>query len=208
MSDISTQRREYGTKGLMESDLPDDPLVLFQQWLDQAIASNCIDPTAFVLASISGEAPDARVVLLKEATDKGFVFFTNYQSAKGRQLAINPKVAACFYWAKLSRQVRIMGTVEKLPQEENAAYFKSRPILSQRAALISPQSEAISSRQWLEDKMSKIEDQTLECPDYWGGYIIRVKGFEFFQGRDSRLHDRFLSLKDQNNTWSWQRLAP
>lgn len=207
MSDLSSHRREYGSKTLSADNLPKDPKDLLKSWMDEAIKSQCVDPTSFVLATCH-DWPDARVVLLKDITDTGITFFTNYDSTKARDMALNPKVAACFYWRELSRQVRIKGKASKISHQISQQYFDSRPRLSQVAAIISPQSKTIPSRAWLEDKFKDMEDKTLACPDNWGGYVIEPISYEFFQGRDNRLHDRFHAQQDDNNIWKWARLAP
>jgi pyridoxamine 5'-phosphate oxidase len=208
MTEIHDIRREYGANALLEENLPQKPDALMASWVRQAITAKCLDSTAFVLATMDRGFPDARIVLLKDINKQGLTFYTNYESAKARQLEKNPNVCACFYWSELSRQVRVTGKVEKLCVDESSAYFKSRPVLSQIAAIVSPQSETIPSRQWLEDRVEKMRSQTLECPSFWGGYEIVPNAYEFFQGRDSRLHDRFKAEKEGDEAWKWSRLAP
>ncbi len=207
MSDYHDHRREYGGAELHVSNLPDNPIILLETWLNEALVANIIDSTAFVLAT-SSPAPDARVVLLKEITKDRLVFYTNYQSAKAEQMALMPEVAGCFFWAPLSRQVRFQGHATKVEPSISSAYFKSRPISSQKAAIISPQSKTIPSRQYLEDKIDALAEQDVVCPDYWGGYAIELYRLEFFQGRESRLHDRFCAQKDQSGQYHWSILAP
>ena len=165
------------------------------------------------LATSSKEAvPSARIVLLKEFTLEGFVFFTNYNSFKGHELAENPKACLVFYWKELERQVRITGIVKKISDSENDIYFKSRPALSQIGAVVSPQSQLIESRDWLDkkfnDTVEKLENNEIQRPTQWGGYIVKPVIFEFWQGRPSRLHDRIQYSLEEKGNWKIERLAP
>lgn len=205
---LHDQRREYGQSSLDKEHLPSEPWQLLKLWLDEAVKKSCLDATSFVLATAQNNQPDARVVLAKQIDAQGIVFYTNYQSAKGKQLDQNPFAAACFYWPELTRQIRVQGTVTKISAEQSASYFKSRPKESQAAAVVSPQSQVIPSRQALEEKVETLIEQPLDCPPHWGGFLIVPERFEFFQGRDSRVHDRFRASIDANERWAWVRLAP
>lgn len=208
MTSLSDQRREYGQSHLEFENLPAQPWLLLELWLKEALKVPCLDATAFVLATSSHAMPDARVVLAKEVTEQGIVFYTNYESTKAEHIGENPNGAACFYWAQQVRQVRVQGTIEKVSQEQSHLYFKSRPQASQAAAIVSPQSKLIDSRQILENKVQELMDGDLECPSYWGGFRIIPSHFEFFQGRDSRIHDRFQAIQQEDRSWKWVRLAP
>lgn len=211
--DISSIRRDYQFEDLLEQDVPSDPIPLFDDWLKKAIEVCPDDPTAMILStSDQSGMPHGRVVLLKQRDDKGFVFFTNYDSRKGQELADNPKASLTFFWPQLSRQVRVEGTVSKVTREESSTYFASRPKGSQLAASISPQSRVVPDRASLhrafEEKQAEFEDQDLPCPENWGGYRLSASYIEFWQGRPSRLHDRLSYQKDDEGQWSRQRLAP
>jgi pyridoxamine 5'-phosphate oxidase len=210
--DISDLRREYDLGGLDEADLAADPFAQFGLWLEQAIAADPLDPTAMTLATADRQGrPSARVVLLKGFDERGFVFFTNYDSRKGRELAENPRAALAFFWAPLHRQVRIEGTVEKVPAAESDAYYASRPLGSRLGAWASPQSQPIADRAELESALAEIaarqEEGDLPRPEFWGGYRLKPEAIEFWQGRPSRLHDRILFQRGPEG-WRRQRLAP
>ncbi len=210
--DISDLRREYDLGGLDEADLAADPFVQFGLWLEQAIAADPLDPTAMTLATADRQGrPSARVVLLKGFDERGFVFFTNYDSRKGRELAENPWAALVFFWAALHRQVRIEGTVERVPAAESDAYYASRPPGSRLGAWASPQSRPIADRAELERALAEVtarqEQEELPRPGFWGGYRLRPEAIEFWQGRPSRLHDRILFQAGPEG-WRRQRLAP
>jgi len=210
--DISDLRREYDLGGLDEADLAADPFTQFGRWMEQAIAADPLDPTAMTLATADRQGrPSARVVLLKGFDERGFVFFTNYDSRKGRELAENPRAALAFFWAALHRQVRIEGTVEKVPAAESDAYYASRPLGSRLGAWASPQSRPIAGRAELEralaDVAARQEEGGLPRPEFWGGYRLRPEAIEFWQGRPSRLHDRILFQREPEG-WRRQRLAP
>ncbi len=181
-------------------------------WLAQAIETEQTDPTAMVLSTVDDKGqPDARVVLLKGLEPDGFIFYTDYKSAKGRQLAASDRCALTFYWPLLVRQLRIQGQAIPLESSVSADYFASRPYLSQLSAIASPQSQVIANRQVLEDKVAKLQQSSVEgqvfCPRDWGGYRVLPHAIEFWQGRDNRLHDRILYTKEDND-WSCCRLAP
>ncbi len=178
MPDFDALREEYKTATLDESEVRPDMYAQFHDWFEQAVASGLREPNAMTLATASADgSPSARIVLLKGVDESGFTFFTNYASAKGRELAENPRAALVFYWNELERQVRIQGTVEKVSREETVAYFAVRPVKSQIGATVSPQSSVIPDRRWLEDRMAEAEakfsEVPPECPEAWGGYRLR-----------------------------------
>lgn len=204
-------RQDYTKNVLREKDL-DLPFPFFQNWLDEALATPVIaEPTAMILATVSNQQPSARVVLLKELKPAGFLFFTNYKSRKAAEIADNPHAALLFYWMPLERQVRIEGKVQKISRSESIAYFKTRPLGSQIGALVSPQSQVIPDRDFLENRYKEASDlythSEPECPNFWGGYMLKPTYFEFWQGRSSRLHDRIVFEK-QAQSWLKKRLAP
>ena len=206
-------RKEYTHKTLMESGIEADPVRQFSTWWHEALEEKIIEVNAMTLATASADGmPSARTVLMKEFSEKGFTFFTNYNSFKGQQLSENPKACLLFFWKELERQVRITGIVEKLSSEESNAYFQSRPRASQLGAVVSPQSQVIESRQWLDEKYKEIfmqfENTTVQRPLHWGGYIVRPVIIEFWQGRPGRLHDRIQYTLLENGGWKIERLAP
>lgn len=190
-----------------------NPIKLFQAWFDDAIAAKLPLPEAMNLATATPEGrPSSRMVLLKQVDDEGFVFFTNYQSAKAEQLDSNPYAALVFYWPQLERQVRVEGKVERTSAAESAEYFRTRPRESQIGAWASPQSSVIPGRDVLEERARELEeyyrDREIECPDHWGGYRLRPDRIEFWKNRVGRLHDRLLYERDSGNDWTIKRLAP
>ena len=198
---------------LDENSVDANPIVLFKRWFDAAIASGSRLPESMTLATASNDgSPSARVVLLKEVDDQGFVFYTNYNSAKARQLEENPRAALVFYWVQLDRQIRVEGSVERVTSAESDEYFRSRPRESQLGALASPQSEVVESRELLEQSFQEFDemyrDREVERPAHWGGYRLRPERIEFWQNRAGRLHDRILYERQSNETWSINRLAP
>ena len=206
-------RKEYTQKALMESGIETDPVRQFNMWWLEALEAKIIEVNAMTLATASADGmPSARTVLMKGFSEKGFTFFTNYNSFKGQQLSENPKACLLFFWKELERQVRITGIVEKLSSEESNAYFQSRPKASQVGAVVSPQSQVIESRQWLDEKYKEVFDQventTVQRPPHWGGYIVRPVIIEFWQGRPGRLHDRIQYTLLENGGWKIERLAP
>lgn len=211
--DISTIREEYTRQALSEKDVAPNPIDQFKKWFEEAMNSEVYVSNAMSLgtADKSGQ-PSVRIVLLKGIDEKGFKFFTNYESSKGQQLIDNPKAAATLFWPELERQIRIEGTIEKLTHKESEKYFHSRPIGSQIGAWSSPQSQKIESRGELEDKEALFKEkfdgmEKIPKPDHWGGYSIVPNKIEFWQGRENRLHDRILyELKEGN--WVTSRLAP
>ncbi|MFO7874342.1 MAG: pyridoxamine 5'-phosphate oxidase [Bacteroidales bacterium] len=210
--DLNDFREEYN-KAVLDTDrLPENPLTLFHQWLEEAIQSGQPEPNAMTLATVTQDnRPAARVVLLKEVAGDHFIFYTNYESQKGRELAANPHAALVFLWLDMQRQVRVSGPAEKVSTDKSDAYFAARPEESQIGALASPQSQTIDSRESLEKKFAalktQIQEKTIERPKHWGGYQVKVEQIEFWQGRQNRLHDRFLYTKEGNH-WYRQRLAP
>ncbi len=211
--DISSIRTEYKAGPLEEDQLFSDPMVQFQKWFEMAIASNVKEPNAMTLSTVSETGqPSSRIVLLKEANEEGFVFFTNYLSKKGREIESNNKVGLCFFWLELHRQIRIEGIAEKISFEESEAYFHSRPFGSQIGAITSSQSAESKGRAYLEKRYQDLYDQYEKAgkapmPEHWGGYLVRPEYYEFWQGRESRLHDRFEYSKDKDN-WDIRRLDP
>ena len=208
---IADIRKDYALRSLDESDAHPDPLRLFQQWLDEAIRAEAAEPTAMTLATADAAGrPSARIVLLKGLDERGFVFFTNYQSRKGQELAGNPLAALQFHWVELERVVRIEGRVEKVSDAESDRYFQSRPLDSRIGAWASPQSQVIDSRTVLVTNAAKYGAQFLlqpPRPPHWGGYRLVPDRWEFWQGRKSRLHDR-LRYRQDGGQWVRERLAP
>jgi pyridoxamine 5'-phosphate oxidase len=210
--DVASLRQDYTRAGLSESDADADPLRFFHRWFDEALASDVAEPNAMTLATVDGEGqPAARIVLLKGLDERGFVFYTNYESRKGEEMAAHPHAALVFWWQELERQVRIEGTVEKVTAEESDAYFASRPRGSRLGAWVSDQSRPIADRSVLEEKLDEVEsryaEQAVPRPPHWGGYRVVPALLEFWQGRPSRLHDR-LEYTRAPGGWTVRRLAP
>jgi pyridoxamine 5'-phosphate oxidase len=211
--DISRIRKTYSQKALSENDIAANPFLQFDKWWEEALASSIEEVNAMTLATASADGvPSARIVLLKGYSEDGFVFFTNYNSFKGKQLIENPKACLVFFWKELERQVRITGIVQKTSAGASDDYFYSRPITSQIGAAVSPQSTAIESREWLENRFAELELKVAESnvprPDHWGGFIIKPVIIEFWQGRPSRLHDRIEYSLQESGEWKIERLAP
>ncbi len=211
MSDIKHFRTDYGKQELNRKNLPTNPIVLFKRWLADAMASVPKDANAFVLSSVALDgSPHSRVLLLREVLEGGFIFFTNYNSQKGQEMDANPAVSMNLFWPELERQVRINGVVEKVSAEKSDVYFASRPYESKVGAWASEQSSAIDSRMTLEERYVLFSEKYTEevpRPSHWGGYLIKPTTMEFWQGRSSRLHDRFrFTLADEQ--WTVDRLAP
>lgn len=206
-------RREYASRSLDDGATDADPIAQFRIWFAEAEAAQVADANAMTLAtaSASGE-PSARIVLLKDMDERGFVFFTHYTSPKGGDLAQNPRASLLFYWPELERQVRISGTVSRVSREISDTYFASRPVESQWAAWAAPQSSPLDTRESLERRYSEIKErfanQPVPCPPDWGGYHVAAERIEFWQGRPGRLHDRILYTRATDGTWQRQRLAP
>ena len=211
---LADLRKTYAQRTLSEADALPDAMQQFRQWMDEALAAKLDEPTALTLSTVSAEGqPSSRVVLLKGLPDDaGFLFYTNYESRKGRELAAQPLAALNFFWPGLERQVRVEGRVEKAPESLSTEYFQSRPRSSQLGAWASPQSQTIGSRAALEAREVEMAEafgtqDPLPRPDFWGGYILRPTRLEFWQGRPSRLHDRIV-YEGQAGDWRRSRLAP
>ena len=210
---IANIRRHNGDRTFDEKHLAADPILQFQRWFDAVVEEGKeADPTAMVLSTVDSKGlPDSRVLLLKAIENGGFVFYSNYESAKAMELAHTPYAALNFYWPSLVRQVRVRGRVERVSAAQSEAYFSSRPKASQISALASPQSHEIPNREFLEDLVNtaqrKYQDVAISCPKNWGGYCVIPEEIEFWQGRDNRLHDRIQYFKDHEK-WNFHRLAP
>lgn len=211
MDSIAQLRKNYTFGQLSETEVPHDPMPLFQLWFDQAVQAQCPEPNSMTLATADQAGnPSARIVLLKGADQNGFTFFTNYQSQKGLELAMRPQAALLFHWHELERQIRIKGTVERVSPAESDEYFHSRPAASRIGAWASPQSSAIPNREFLEEAEKRFQAEfgdTPPRPEHWGGYRLQPTEMEFWQGRPSRLHDR-IHYKLDGSSWKIGRLAP
>jgi pyridoxamine 5'-phosphate oxidase len=210
---VAEMRREYARTGLAEADLDPSPFRQFARWFEQARAAALPEPNAMTLATASRDGvPSARIVLLKGFDERGFVFYTNYGSQKGRELAENPRAALTFYWAALERQVRIAGGVAPVSREESRRYFEGRPLGSRLGSALSRQSEPIPDRSVLEAEFLRLQaahaDGNVPLPDFWGGYRVSPATIEFWQGRPSRLHDRLRYAREENGGWRVERLSP
>jgi pyridoxamine 5'-phosphate oxidase len=211
MDSIAQLRKNYTFGQLSETEVPRDPLPLFQLWFDQAIQAQCPEPNSMALATADQAGnPSVRIVLLKGADQSGFTFFTNYQSQKGRELALRPQAALLFHWHELERQIRIKGIVERVSPTESDEYFHSRPVASRLGAWASLQSSSIPNRAFLEEAEKRFQAEfgdTPPRPEHWGGYRLQPTEIEFWQGRPSRLHDR-IHYKLEGSSWKIERLAP
>jgi len=213
MKSIADLRKEYSTGGLSEADAGDDPFALFHLWFGQAVASGLPEPNAMTLATCTLEGvPSARIVLLKALDERGFTFFTNYDSRKGHEIAANPRVAVVFPWHPLERQVRVEGVVEKVTPAESDEYYMKRPLGSRLGAWASAQSAVIPGREFLERRHAELTaqypDGKVPRPPNWGGYRVIPTVIEFWQGRPSRLHDRILFTRTPTGGWDRVRLSP
>jgi len=213
MNAIADIRKDYKLQSLSEKEVSPDPLRQFEKWWNEALQSGIDEVNAMTLATASADGmPDARTVLLKGFDEKGFAFFTNYQSAKGQQLLENPRACLVFFWKELERQVRISGLAVVAGDRESDEYFNSRPEGSRIGAWASPQSKVIEDRAWLEQNEHQFAEQyagkTIGRPEWWGGYRIRPTHMEFWQGRPNRLHDRIRYSLQKNGAWKIERLAP
>lgn len=213
MKSIADLRQEYSTGGLSEADAGDDPFALFRTWFGQALAAELPEPNAMTLATCTADGvPSARIVLLKALDSRGFTFFTNYESRKGREMAANPRVALVFLWHQLERQVRVEGAVERVTAAESDDYFANRPLGSRLGAWASAQSVVIPGRAYLEQRhaelMARYPDGNIPRPPHWGGYRVVPTAVEFWQGRPSRLHDRIFFSRLPNGAWKRERLSP
>ena len=209
---LQDDRKEYLNGELGDESLSANPIEMFLAWLEDYRLLGNSDSTAFALSTVSKDGtPDSRIVLLKEIRDEGFVFYTNYNSKKGRDISTNPNVHALFFWPEIERQIRIKGKVKKISRIESEKYFSSRPKLSQLGALSSNQSEKIKSRIDLELKFNSFKSESsndYDCPDDWGGYYLSFEKIEFWQGRRSRMHDRLVFEIKSNSEWNSFRVQP
>jgi pyridoxamine 5'-phosphate oxidase len=212
--DIAAMRRQYGEHGLIEGELPLNPIELFNTWLTQAAENEIVvEANAMVLSTEVDDQPTSRTVLLKDLTEAGFTFFSNYESRKGKQISENKNVSLLFPWYPMERQVIVIGSATKISREDSEKYFATRPRSSQIGAWASEQSTELSSRQELENKFKELEnkfanEKVIPTPPYWGGYIVDPISIEFWQGRYSRLHDRIRYVREKNNNWQLKRLNP
>jgi pyridoxamine 5'-phosphate oxidase len=213
-ADVATLRKEYTLRGLHRSELDPDPFLQFKKWFDESVrTAGDREPNAMTLATASRQGvPSARVVLLKGFSERGLTFFTNYESRKARDLDENPRAALNFHWPWLERQIQVEGNVEKVTREESQIYFNMRPIASRLGAIISRQSSIIENREILERNLQTVAAQyrasAPPVPEFWGGYLVKPERFEFWQGRENRLHDRFLYSKERSGGWRIDRLSP
>ena len=212
-TELAALRQDYSQRGLRRRELAADPVAQFNAWLAEAVQQQITEPNAMILSTVdAGDQPWSRTVLLKICDARGFAFFTNYDSAKGRHLAANPRAALTFLWVSLERQVNIAGEVARLSREEGQSYFHTRPITSQLGAWASLQSTVLADRAQLEKQFAearaKLGEAELPLPPHWGGYVLRPHAIEFWQGRRSRLHDRFRYTRQPDDAWKIERLAP
>lgn len=211
--DIHNIRREYSRGGLTRKNLSENPLIQFQIWLEEAIKAEVNEPTAVIVGTVSEDGkPSTRCVLLKELRDEEFIFYTNYESRKGKQLAHSPHISLTFLWHELERQVHVEGIAAKVPPEVSDEYFRTRPYKSRIGARISPQSRPIAGRMEIMQafirESIRFAGKEVKRPDNWGGYAVAPTRIEFWQGRESRLHDRFLYTLQSDMSWKIERLAP
>ncbi|MCW2761419.1 MAG: pyridoxamine 5-phosphate oxidase [Marmoricola sp.] len=209
---LAALRREYGDRGLDVPDLAPDPIAMFRRWLEDTVEAGVHEPNAMVVTTVSTEGrPSARLVLLKGLDERGFVFYTNYESRKAQDLETNPVVSLLFPWHDLQRQVRVEGTTALVSHEESDAYFHSRPRGSQLGAWASPQSREVSSRAQLDEQYREVEERypdVVPLPPHWGGFRVRPEVVEFWQGRAGRMHDRLVYRRQAQEGWEVVRLAP
>ena len=210
--DLKNLRLSYGKKKIDFNNLEEDPIIFFKRWFEVALKNTKSEANSCVLSTITKlNTPSTRVVLLKDITDNGFVFFTNFNSCKSVDILNNNNVSLNFYWPEIERQVRINGTVTKINRKESVEYFQSRPRESQLGAWLSEQSSSINFDHSFDSELNiiadKFKDKDIECPSYWGGYCVKPLKFEFWQGRPSRLHDRLI-YEFESNCWKLKRLAP
>ncbi|QOV22734.1 pyridoxamine 5'-phosphate oxidase [Anabaenopsis elenkinii] len=210
---LADLRKDYTLQDLSETAIDPNPVIQFKKWFEQVLAAQIPEPNAMTLATATPDGkPSARMVLLKDFDEQGFVLFTNYNSHKGQELAANPQAALVFWWAELERQVRIVGTVEKISPQQSDSYFEMRPPNSRLGAWASNQSQVIVSREVLEQQLEEFQrqyaNQEVPRPPHWGGYRVIPREIEFWQGRPSRLHDRLLYTRWDNGSWKIERLSP
>jgi pyridoxamine 5'-phosphate oxidase len=210
---IARLRREYARAGLTEAGSHPDPIEQFRRWFDEALDADLHEPNAMTLATATPDGrPSARVVLLKGFDRRGFIFYTNYEGRKGREIEANPSCALVFYWGELERQVRVEGRVGRVPERESDAYFASRPRGSQLGAWASEQSRPAESRELLEERLRELEAEyerrEVPRPPFWGGYRVEPETIEFWQGRENRLHDRLVYRRSGDGVWERERLQP
>jgi pyridoxamine 5'-phosphate oxidase len=214
MNDLSNYRKSYDKNELLEANIPENPLELFDIWFKEVEdLKGSEEVNAMTIATIGQDGfPKSRVVLLKSLSEDGFVFYTNYESEKGKAILENPNVCLSFFWHSLERQVIIKGIAEKVSEETSTKYFNSRPIGSQLGAIVSNQSEVIPNRNFLKEKLEilekKYENQSIPKPDFWGGFLVKPISIEFWQGRPNRLHDRIRYKLAQDKSWKKDRLSP
>lgn len=212
--DLGDYRKSYEKSALIEDSISDNPMALFQKWFYEVEASDGVDEAnAMTVATIGLDGfPKNRVVLLKKYTHEGFIFYTNYESEKGKAIARNPQVCISFFWPTMERQIIIKGTAEKIAENLSDGYFESRPVDSKLGAIVSDQSNVISSRKVLEEGLRKLQneykDKEIQRPKFWGGYLVKPVSIEFWQGRPNRLHDRIRYTLQENFDWKIERLAP
>ncbi len=212
-ADLAALRQNYAQRGLRRAELDPDPVRQFQKWLDEALGQQLLEPNAMILATVDASGqPWSRTVLLKVCDERGFTFFTNYEGDKARQLAHEPRCALTFLWVALERQVHVIGAVEKTSAAESDAYFQSRPAASRLGAWASQQSEVLENREVLEQRFEEARkrfgEENIPRPENWGGYRVVPQIIEFWQGRRSRLHDRFRYTREAGGGWKIERLAP
>lgn len=209
MENLHDFRKSYTKFQLDESSVNPNPFFQFSIWFKEAVEDGTFEANALILSTVDSSAkPSSRVVLLKQLVEEGFIFFTNFDSRKGKNITENNQASILFFWEKFERQVRIEGVIEKIPEEMSIEYFKNRPLESQIGAVVSNQSEIIANREVLEEKFKELSKlKSIDKPNNWGGYILKPKYFEFWQGRANRLHDRIIYIQD-NNAWNIKRLAP
>lgn len=214
MNDLSNYRKSYDKNELLENNLPSNPINLFDDWFKEVENSKTTEEVnAMTVATIGLDGfPKSRVVLLKNVSEDGFIFYTNYDSEKGKAILQNPKICLSFFWHTMERQVIIKGSAEKIAEEMSKTYFKSRPIGSKLGAIVSNQSEIIPNRNFLEQKLQNLEklyeNQEIPKPDFWGGFIVKPISVEFWQGRPNRLHDRIRYELQDDTSWYIDRLSP
>ncbi|MBR7800980.1 pyridoxamine 5'-phosphate oxidase [Undibacterium fentianense] len=209
---IANLRKDYQLASLAESDVAHDPIQQFSHWFEQALKAEVAEANAMCLSTVNAQGqPSSRIVLIKEFDQRGFSWFTNYDSRKGQELAQNPQAALLFFWTALERQVRIEGRIEKISDADNDTYFHSRPLGSRQSACASKQSQVIANRQLLEDQLAQVVQQFGDQPprpEHWGGYRLVPDFIEFWQGRSSRLHDRIAYRRQSDGSWTISRLQP